>query len=108
MQNQTLVSSFPAVTEALDLSVTAETIEPSCSTKAGTELLLTVGGMDHNSISMCFGALLQEASNNTSIIVNSLLTAQKAKLSILSFKYGTVDCNYKCICIHTDCLKAHT
>lgn len=64
--------------------------------------------MDHNNNPMCFSALLHEGSINTSIIVNSLLTVKKAKLSILSFKYGAVDCNDKCIYIYvdTDCLKA--
>lgn len=96
------------MTEALAWCVTVEITEPSCSTKAGAELLFTERGMDHNSHPMCFGALLHEGSNNTSIIVNSLLTVKKAKLSIFSFKYGAVDCNYKCIYIYvdTDCLKA--
>lgn len=110
MQKQTLVSCFPAVAEALPWCVTVEITEPTSSTKADGEFLFTARSMDHNSSPMCLGALLHEGSNKISITVNSLLTVKKAKLSILSFKYGAVDCNYQCtyIYIHTDCLKAHT
>lgn len=108
LQNWTVVSWFPEVAKALAWCVTVEVTEPSCSTKAGAELLFTARRVGHNSNRMCSSALQQEGTNNTSIIVNSLLTVKKAKLSILSFKYGAMDCNYKRIYIYirTDCLKA--
>lgn len=76
--------------------------------KAGAELFLIARGMDHHSNPVCFSALLHEGSNKTSIIFNSLLTDKKAKLNILSFKYGAVDCNYKHIHVYTHWLPQST